>query len=113
MALLRTNEFNAAKSNSLTSCGVIQMQDYLKARNQQKIMMNVAKPSDEECWHWQGQISNSGYGRILLKDEVGNKMHSAHRASYELFVGEIGKDDIIMQSCGNRLCVNPTHLMKK
>lgn len=89
------------------------MQVNLKQRNQQKILMNVSKTGDEDCWEWLGQISNSGYGRIMLKDEMGNKMHSAHRASYELFIGEIGKDDIIMQSCGNRLCVNPSHLMKK
>jgi len=89
------------------------MQDFLKQRNQQKIMMNVSKKSENDCWEWLGQISNSGYGRILLKDEEGNKMHSAHRASYELFVGDIGKDDIIMQSCGNRQCINPSHLVKK
>ena len=89
------------------------MQDQLKLRNQQKIKMNVVTDNDNGCWHWRGQISNSGYGRILLKGEAGNKMHSAHRASYELFVGDIGKDDIIIQSCGNRLCVNPSHLVKK
>ena len=89
------------------------MQNNLKQRNQQKIMMNVSNANSDECWDWMGQISNSGYGRIMLKDDIGNKMHSAHRASYELFVGEIGKDDIIIQSCGNRLCVNPSHLVKK
>jgi len=89
------------------------MQDHLKVRNQQKIMLNVANPQSNECWDWTGQISNSGYGRIMLKDELGNKMHSAHRASYECFVGDIGKDDIIVQSCGNRLCVNPSHLTKR
>jgi len=89
------------------------MQANLKERNQQKILMNIKKADDQACWEWLGQISHSGYGRIMLKDELGNKMHSAHRASYELFIGEIGKDDIIMQSCGNRICVNPAHLMKK
>lgn len=76
-------------------------------------MMNVSRSGGDECWNWLGQISNSGYGRVMLKDEIGNKMHSAHRASYELFVEELGKDDIITQSCGNRLCVNPAHLVKK
>ena len=86
------------------------MNEALKNRNSQKIMMNVSSSDENDCWHWQGQVSNSGYGRILLKGDEGNKMHSAHRASYELFIGEIEKDGIIVQSCGNRLCVNPAHL---
>ena len=73
--------------------------------------MNVNRSEEEHtCWQWNGQISHSGYGRIMLKEEHGNKMHSAHRASYELFRGTIDKDGIIVQSCGNRLCVNPDHL---
>ena len=86
------------------------MTDMFTLRNRRKIMMNVSRAKENECWHWRGQISNSGYGRILLKGEEGNKMHSAHRASYELFTGGIDKDGIIVQSCGNRLCVNPSHL---
>ena len=86
------------------------MNESLKNRNRQKIMMNVNQVNDTECWNWRGQISHSGYGRILLKGDDGNKMHSAHRASYELLTGELDKDGIIVQSCGNRLCVNPSHL---
>ena len=86
------------------------MNDALISRNRHKIMMNVTTTQEDVCWQWTGQISHSGYGRIMLKDEEGNKMHSAHRASYALFTGDIHKDGIIVQSCGNRLCVNPSHL---
>ena len=86
------------------------MQEELIPRNRQKLLMNVRENSDTGCWEWQGQVSHAGYGRILLKDEHGNKMHSAHRASYEIFVGPISKDGIIVQTCGNRMCVNPKHL---
>jgi len=82
----------------------------LKLRNQRKIMMQSRKSADNDCLLWCGQISNGGYGQILLKTSDGNKMHSAHRASYELFNGPIEKNKIITQSCKNRLCVNPKHL---
>ncbi len=82
----------------------------LKKRNQQKILIQVFKDPGSGCWQWQGQISNAGYGRIMLKTDEGNKMHSAHRASYELFIGPINNQGIITQSCKNRLCVNPEHL---
>lgn len=86
--------------------------DALKIRNREKIMLQIHKEAESGCWQWQGQISNSGYGRIMLKTGDGNKMHSAHRASYELFIGPIGKDGIIIQSCKNRMCVNPEHLQE-
>jgi len=86
--------------------------DALKTRNREKIMLQIYKEAESGCWQWQGQISNSGYGRIMLKTDDGNKMHSAHRASYELFIGPISKDGIITQSCKNRMCVNPEHLQE-
>ena len=82
----------------------------LVVRNQRKLLMYVAKQNDTGCWVWQGQISNSGYGKVLLKSDEGNKMHSVHRAAFELFVGGMKKDDIVVQTCGNRLCINPEHL---
>lgn len=84
----------------------------LKKRNLQKILMQVHENKLTGCWEWQGQVSNSGYGRIMLKTEHGNKMHSAHRASYELLVGPVSKDGIIIQECKNRMCINPAHLLE-
>ncbi len=84
----------------------------VRVRNQQKILMQVGHNDPEKCWEWRGQISNSGYGRLMLKTGDTNKMHSAHRASYELFVGHVDKDGIIVQTCKNRLCVNPAHLQQ-
>lgn len=68
--------------------------------------------ADSDCWQWQSQVSNSGYGRIMLRDEDGHmSMQSAHRASYTAFVGELPAEKKVVQSCGNRLCINPTHLL--
>lgn len=88
------------------------MDTNLQNRNRQKLLMNVTESDNDKCWPWQGQISNSGYGRIMLKTEEGNQMQSAHRASYQLFIGELDKNGIIRQTCGNRLCINPQHLQQ-
>ncbi len=91
---------------------IVIAEKHVRVRNQQKLLMQVARGDEGECWEWRGQISNAGYGRLMLKTGDTNKMHSAHRASYELFIGPIDKDGIIVQSCKNRLCVNPEHLQQ-
>ena len=82
----------------------------LKARNQRKLLINTHREPDTDCLVWNGQISNAGYGRIMLKTDQGNRMLSASRAAFQLFVGPVHKDKIVLQRCRNRLCVNPEHL---
>jgi len=82
----------------------------MKARNQRKLLMNTHRQADTDCLIWDGQISNAGYGRVMLKTDDGNKMLSAPRAAYQLFIGPVHKDKIVTQRCRNRLCVNPEHL---
>lgn len=63
------------------------------------------------CWIWQGETANNGYGRTSIRVSSGKwKRESAHRASYEAFVGEIPKGLVIDHLCRNILCVNPEHL---
>lgn len=69
------------------------------------------KLDDSGCWVWQGQISNSGYGRTMIRDEDNKvKMVSAQSASYQQFISEVPDGYLVKQSCGNRLCINPQHL---
>ena len=66
---------------------------------------------DSGCWIWQGQVSNSGYGRVKIADSNnGTKMVSAQTASYLQFVDEVPDGHLVKQRCGNRLCINPQHL---
>ena len=81
-----------------------------QALNRQRLLDSVVSDPDSGCWLWRGQISNSGYGRIMYSSENGRAMESAHRASYLIFVGPIPNGTFIRQSCGNRLCINPEHL---
>lgn len=59
----------------------------------------------EGCWHWTGS-PRGGYGRI----RDGGRTFSAHRASYEHFVGPVPSGLTLDHTCRNKLCVNPAHL---
>jgi hypothetical protein len=78
----------------------------------QKRLFDMTQPLDDSgCWIWQGQVSNSGYGRIMVSDTDNRvKMVSAQAASYQQFIAEVPDGYLVKQSCGNRLCINPQHL---
>jgi len=61
----------------------------------------------DECWEWQACVAGPGYGRIGNRD---GKTESAHRIAWELTFGAIPKGRQVLHICGNKLCVNPTHL---
>lgn len=64
----------------------------------------------DRCWVWKGSLSRAGYGRLTIR-EGGKKMtKSAHRVSYETFVGKIPVGLTIDHLCKNKACINPDHL---
>ena len=69
----------------------------------------VNKKSNSECWNWNGN-KVSGYGRFSIgAKSLGNVL--AHRFSWEMHNNkEIPKGMVVMHSCDNPLCVNPSHL---
>ena len=62
----------------------------------------VVTPS---CWLWVAGCFESGYGRFFLD----GKLRRAHRVSYELHHGPIGRLHVLHR-CDRRACVNPDHL---
>lgn len=59
------------------------------------------------CWHWQLTPHHEGYGQVKL----GLKTYQAHRVSWLLIIGPIPEGREMHHTCGNKLCVNPDHLL--
>jgi len=58
------------------------------------------------CWEWQGTPGPRGFGQV----KVEGRPQLAHRAAWFFIHGDwpVGE---VTQSCGNRLCVRPEHLV--
>lgn len=67
----------------------------------------VSKEPMSGCWIWTGAINSYGYGRVYMPN---GKREMAHRVSYQLFVGEIPGESLVLHKCDVRCCVNPSHL---
>ncbi len=82
------------------------------ARLQEKLRASSQVEPENQCWEWSGQISNSGHGRVTIRDQEHgvNKRISAETASYMAFIDEDIDGKIVRQTCSNRLCINPEHL---
>ena len=58
------------------------------------------------CWEWIGRKNKSGYGLTGIRS--GSEL--AHRAYWQLVIGEIPSGMCLLHSCDNKKCVNPAHL---
>lgn len=64
---------------------------------------------DKENWKWIGTVGPQGYGVINSK----SGQIKAHRFAYVLLKGPLNKSEDVVQSCGDRLCLLPDHLVKQ
>lgn len=77
------------------------MDDYLKRR-----VDKYSKPLENGCIEWTGLTVTRGYPVVAFKDE----MHSVRRLVLSWKLGHISPRNVVLASCGNRLCVSPEHL---
>lgn len=73
---------------------------------EQRFWHRVRKASG--CWSWRGAKDRDGYG-IFRGEHNGRVYNKAHRFSYAIHRGEIGKLHVLHR-CDNPTCVNPEHL---
>lgn len=64
----------------------------------------------EPCWIWLGHLRPNGYGTINLYRDGRTQVRSAHRTSYEEFIGPIPEGYQIDHKCGVLACIHPNHL---
>ncbi len=62
-----------------------------------------------DCLLWTGPVSVRGHGKL----EILGAAWMVHRMAYALEVGSIPPRMIVYQVCGNKLCVEPSHLKAK
>jgi hypothetical protein len=60
----------------------------------------------DDCWHWRGAVTSSGYGSVAYE----GRLWSTHRLAYELLIGPIPDGLQIDHLCRNKVCCNPQHL---
>ena len=83
---------------------------YLAAHGHRKPVTDYLVDTLTGCWIWQRFIDPNGYGRT---PKPVNGTVYAHRIYYEAINGPIPKNRKLVQTCQNRLCVNPLHLRLK
>ena len=59
------------------------------------------------CWEWQGRRTDLGYGQFKLRGAAA----FAHRVAAQLAGARLGSDSVVMHTCDNPSCCNPTHLI--
>ena len=73
----------------------------------ERLLKKIEINNNNNCWEWRAGKNNLGYG--MIRD--GKQMRTAHRVSYEEHNNtKIPANLVVMHSCDNPQCVNPSHL---
>jgi hypothetical protein len=90
--------------------GSVGFKKHARGTLEERFWNYVDKKSEDECWHWTGQILSNGYGRISVGAKTEGS-EGAHRVSWKLAnKQEIPEGMFVMHKCDNPTCVNPHHL---
>lgn len=113
---LITRQFSETRLNLLTDAGHMASPTYLEVSAKREYLLRyIAGNSTVDpitgCWGWT-RGKSGGYGMLRMPD--GGPMVLAHRIAYQLLVGEVPEGlHLDHETCDNRGCVNPYHLVAK
>jgi uncharacterized protein YerC len=62
------------------------------------------------CWLWQGGTDKDGYGLITATRDGKKRTYRIPRLVYEMFVGPIPHELLVLHKCDTPPCCNPDHL---
>jgi len=84
---------------------------YIEEEIEKKFWENVNVQSPDECWNWIGKIHKaSGRGYFVYKS--GRRVSGlSNRIAKEIQLNKPLDGFWVKDSCGNRLCCNPSHLV--
>jgi hypothetical protein len=103
----RVSEGKLAASAARRAAGVKLVFKPRTRRDPLERFMEKISISESGCWEWTGYVTKgTGYGQFSMN---GGPV-TAHRWSYEHFVGPVPPKWNIDHLCRNRKCVNPKHL---
>lgn len=85
---------------SVKSCGCS------KAYKNFEEIFQVNTKAVKGCLEWIGTKTPDGYGRFKFQ----KKVYSAHRAHWEMRMGDIPKGLVVGHHCNNRACISIEHL---
>ena len=77
----------------------------LSVQDIERFLKHIHRKGNDECWEWTG-YKREGYGRI----KINGKLYGATRVMWRLKHGTDPAGEIILHSCDNPSCCNPTHL---
>lgn len=76
----------------------------------ERFMSKVGQPTPNGCREWEGGRDKDGYGDFTHTQDSSQRKIKAHRFAYKEFVGPIPPGKMVLHSCDNPPCCEPSHL---
>jgi len=84
--------------------------DKMSPNDKERFWSKVDIKSEQECWPWKDGLQKNGYGYLSVGGRAGKDL-PVHRIAKTLSMGEeIPTGQVVMHSCDNPPCCNPSHL---